>query len=127
MGTFISTRGRYAIRVLIDLADNYGKARVPLKDIAARQDISLKYLESIMPVLVKGGIVSGSQGKGGGRKGVYIFELKLGEPVDRAFAQIRARGYADPYVASGKPIWLVGLSFDRETRKLVDCAAEPFA
>lgn len=66
MGTFISTRGRYAIRVLIDLADNYGKARVPLKDIAARQDISLKYLESIMPLLVHGGIVSGSQGKGGG-------------------------------------------------------------
>jgi hypothetical protein len=56
-----------------------------------------------------------------------VFELKVGAPVDRAFAQIRARGYADPYVASGKPIWLVGLSFDRETRKLVDYAAEPFA
>ena len=55
-----------------------------------------------------------------------VFELKVGAPVDRAFAQIRARGYADPYVASGKPIWLVGLSFDRETRKLVDCAAEPW-
>ena len=55
-----------------------------------------------------------------------VFELKVGEPVDRAFAQIRAKGYADPYVASGKPIWLVGLSFDRETRKLVDCAAEPY-
>ncbi len=55
-----------------------------------------------------------------------VFELKVGAPVDRAFAQIRARGYADPYVASGKPIWLVGLSFDRETRRLVDCAAEPW-
>ena len=52
-----------------------------------------------------------------------IFELKVGEPVDRAFAQIREKGYTDPYVASGKPIWLVGLSFDRDTRKLVDCAA----
>ena len=60
------------------------------------------------------------------RKGVFIFELKVGEPVDRAFAQIHEKGYADPYVASGKPIWLVGLSFDRDTRKLVDCAAAPF-
>ncbi|MBQ7700879.1 MAG: Rrf2 family transcriptional regulator [Candidatus Methanomethylophilaceae archaeon] len=66
MGTFISTRGRYALRVLLDLADNYGGPRVPLKDIAERQGISLKYMESIMPVLVKGGIVSGSHGKGGG-------------------------------------------------------------
>ena len=54
-----------------------------------------------------------------------IFELKVGEPVDAAFTQIREKGYADPYRASGKPIWLVGLSFDRETRKLVDCAASP--
>jgi len=66
LGTFISTRGRYALRVLLDLADNYGGPRVPLKDIAERQGISLKYMESIMPVLVKGGIVSGSHGKGGG-------------------------------------------------------------
>ncbi len=60
------------------------------------------------------------------KKGVYVFELKVGAPVDKAFAQIRAKGYADPYVASGKPIWLIGLSFDRDTRKLVDYAAEPF-
>ena len=53
-----------------------------------------------------------------------IFELKVGEPVDAAFSQIREKGYADPYRASGKPIWLIGLSFDRESRKLVDCAAE---
>ena len=55
-----------------------------------------------------------------------IFELKVGEPVDAAFAQIREKGYADPYTASGKPIWLVGLSFDRDTHKLVECAAKPF-
>ena len=61
------------------------------------------------------------------KKGVYVFELKVGAPIDKAFAQIRAKGYADPYVASGKPVWLIGLSFDRDTRKLVDCAAEPFA
>ena len=59
------------------------------------------------------------------KKGVYVFELKVGEPVDAAFSQIREKGYADPYRASGKPVWLVGLSFDRDTRKLVDCAARP--
>ena len=59
------------------------------------------------------------------KKGVYIFELKVGEPVDKAFSQIRAKGYADPYAASGKPIWLIGLSFNSNTRRLVDCAAKP--
>ena len=58
------------------------------------------------------------------KKGIYVFELKVGEPVDAAFAQLREKGYADPYRASGKPIWLIGLSFDRESRKLVDCTAE---
>ena len=57
---------------------------------------------------------------------VCIFELKVGEPVDKAFAQIREKGYAEPYVASGRPIWLIGLSFDKDTRRLVDCAAERF-
>ena len=52
--------------MLLDLAENYGKSKVPLKDIAERQGISLKYMESIMPLLVHGGIVSGSHGKGGG-------------------------------------------------------------
>ncbi len=59
------------------------------------------------------------------KKGIYVFELKVGEPVDAAFAQLREKGYADPYRALGKPIWLIGLSFDRATRKLVDCAAKP--
>ena len=60
------------------------------------------------------------------KRGIYIFELKVGEPVDAAFRQIREKGYADPYVASGRPIWLVGLSFDKDSRKLVDCKAMPF-
>ena len=53
-----------------------------------------------------------------------VFELKVDEPVDAAFRQIRAKGYAEPYRASGKPVWLIGLSFDGKTRHLVDCAAE---
>ena len=59
------------------------------------------------------------------KKGIYIFELKVDEPVDEAFAQIRKKGYAEPYLADGRPIWLVGLSFDSKTRRLVDCAATP--
>ena len=58
--------------------------------------------------------------------GVFIFELKVGEPVDKAFAQIREKKYAVPYLASGKPIWLIGLSFDPNTRHLVDFAAERY-
>ena len=56
--------------------------------------------------------------------GVYVFELKVDEPVDRAFEQIRKKGYDEPYRASGKPVWLIGLSFASETRRLVDAAAE---
>lgn len=62
----ISTRGRYALRVLVDLAEQTGGGYVPMKDIAARQNISLKYLEQILPVLTKDGIIEGLQGKGGG-------------------------------------------------------------
>ncbi len=62
----ISTRGRYALRVLIDLAEHTNGGDVPMKDIAERQGISLKYLERIIPVLSKSGIIEGLQGKGGG-------------------------------------------------------------
>ncbi len=62
----ISTKGRYALRVLIDLAEHRGEKPVPLKDIAERQEISKKYLEIIVKELVTGGFVSGVSGKGGG-------------------------------------------------------------
>ena len=57
------------------------------------------------------------------KRGIYIFELKVDEPVDKAFAQIREKKYAEPYLADGRPIWLIGLSFDSKTRHLVDFAA----
>ena len=63
----ISTRGRYALRVMVDLAEN-GEGYIPLKDVAARQEISQKYLEGIMADLVKAGFVEGVHGKGGGYK-----------------------------------------------------------
>ena len=62
----ISTRGRYALRVMIDLAEHRGEEYVPLKDIAERQEISKKYLEIIVRDLVKGKMITGVSGKGGG-------------------------------------------------------------
>ena len=63
----ISTRGRYAIRVMVDLAEHSGNY-VPLKEIAVRQEISQKYLEGIMTELSKVGLVDALHGKGGGYK-----------------------------------------------------------
>ena len=62
----ISTRGRYALRVMIDLAKNGSGDFIPMKDVADRQGISLKYLESIMSLLAKNRLVEGASGKGGG-------------------------------------------------------------
>lgn len=62
----ISTRGRYALRVMIDIAEHSGGDFVPIKEVAARQEISLKYIERIMPLLTKENLVEGQHGKGGG-------------------------------------------------------------
>ena len=62
----ISTRGRYAIRVMVDLALNNNGTYIPMKDVAARQELSLKYLEQILPVLTKNNYIEGLQGKKGG-------------------------------------------------------------
>ncbi len=62
----VSTRGRYALRVMIDLAERGGDAFTAMKEVAERQGISLKYMEKIMPVLVAGKLVEGIHGKGGG-------------------------------------------------------------
>ena len=62
----ISTRGRYALRVIVDLAEHQGEGYIRMKDVAERQGVSLGYMEKILPVLVKNGIVDGIQGKGGG-------------------------------------------------------------
>ena len=62
----VSTRGRYALRVMIDLAETAADGYVAMKTIAQRQGISLKYLERILPALTQNGLVEGIQGKGGG-------------------------------------------------------------
>lgn len=61
-----STKGRYAIRVMLDLAEHMEEGNIPLKDVSERQEISKKYLEIIVRELVAGGLVAGVSGKGGG-------------------------------------------------------------
>lgn len=76
----ISTKGRYALRVMIDLAEHKDAERIPLKEIAERQDISQKYIEAIMTLLSKKGFVDAAHGKGGGYKlNRKPEEYKIGE------------------------------------------------
>ncbi len=62
----ISTKGRYSLRVMIDLAEHQAEGYIPLKTVAERQEISEKYLESIIKLLVKERFLAGLRGKGGG-------------------------------------------------------------
>lgn len=62
----ISTRGRYAVRVLIDLAVHSRGDFLAMREVAERQEISLKYLEQIMPLLVRGNLVETFSGRRGG-------------------------------------------------------------
>ena len=64
----VSSKGRYALIVMIDLARHADEGYIPLREIATRQKISEKYLESILRELVKNGLLSGIRGKGGGYK-----------------------------------------------------------
>lgn len=76
----ISTRGRYALRVMIDLAEHSDSGYIPMKQIAQRQGISLKYLEQIIPTLSKNGLVEGVHGRGGGYRLLNApSEYKIGE------------------------------------------------
>ena len=81
----VSTKGRYALRVMIDLAEHRSEKYVPLKEVAARQEISEKYLENILKVLVQNGFLEGLRGKGGG--GVFLLAAEplsffLAEKID---------------------------------------------
>lgn len=77
----ISTRGRYALRVMLDLAVNDGSKPIPLKDIAKRQDITIKYLEQIISMLHKNGFVRSVRGNNGG----YML---TGKPEDYSLGDI---------------------------------------
>ena len=77
----ISTRGRYALRVMLDLAEHNNGEYIPLMDIARRQEISEKYLESIVSVLSKQKFVKALRGKGGG----YRLAKNSGRIYDRQY------------------------------------------
>ena len=80
----ITTKGRYALRVMLDLAENDTDDFIPLKDIAERQEISKKYLEIIAKELVTGGLIKGSSGKHGGYKLLRSpEEYSVGEILER--------------------------------------------
>ncbi len=80
----ISTRGRYGLRVMIDLAEHAGEGYIPLKEIAERQGISKKYLEIIVRDLVAGGLITGVSGKGGGYRLCRApEEYPVGEIIER--------------------------------------------
>ena len=81
----ITTKGRYALRVMLDLAEHADASCVPLKEIAERQGISKKYLEIIVKDLVKSGLVKGIGGKGGGYRLVREpREYNVGEIIECA-------------------------------------------
>ena len=61
-----SAKSRYALKLIVDLAENKNETVVSLSDVSARQDISKKYLEQIVPMLVKAGIVRANRGANGG-------------------------------------------------------------
>ncbi|MBQ3356353.1 MAG: RrF2 family transcriptional regulator [Oscillospiraceae bacterium] len=125
----ISTRGRYALRVLIDLAEHAKDGYVPMKDVAERQGISLKYLERIIPVLVKNGIVDGVQGKGGGYRLVKapeelrigdVLRLTEGDLAPVACLECDAKPCEREYECRTYPLWvelfrLINEFFDSKT------------
>ena len=81
----ISTRGRYAVRVMLDIAEHGAGRCMPLKEIATRQGISKKYLESIVKDLVAGGLIAGSSGRRGGYRLCRApEEYSIGEIIELA-------------------------------------------
>ncbi len=77
----VSAKGRYALRIFIDLAQNQGDGFVALSEVSKRQDVSLKYLETIVATLVKGNLLRSQRGMSGGyrlsreAKDISIFEI----------------------------------------------------
>lgn len=94
----ISTRGRYATRALLHLASKHGKGPVSLKVISIEQEISVKYLENIMRLLIKSGLVRSTKGKKGG----FILAK---EPEDINLSEIVtvAEGSIDPVFCVSDP------------------------
>ena len=110
----ISTRGRDALRVMLDLAENSSEGYIPMKKVAQRQEISLKYLERIIPVLSRNHYVEGVQGKGGGYRltrepGDYrvgdILRLTEGELVPVSCLKCGAEACTRADICKTVPMW----------------------
>ena len=110
----ISTKGRYALRVMIDLAEQAPGAFIPLEAIAARQGISKKYLESILKILVQKKLLKGLRGKGGGYRLARepkdyrvgdILRLAEGELVPVACLECNAKTCKRADTCKTLPMW----------------------
>lgn len=89
----ISTKGRYALVVMIELAGKSNNEYIPLKDIAERQQISVKYLEKIVAMLNKAGFVQSNRGNNGGYKLVKEpKEYKVGDILRAAEGDLAPTG-----------------------------------
>lgn len=118
----ISTKGRYALRVMTDLAEHGGEGLIPLRDVAERQGISKKYLEIIVRDLVESGLLVGVSGKHGGyRLSRPAADYTVGEILETsegtlcAVACLREGAGPCPRAASCRtlPMWA---EYDRLTR-----------
>ncbi len=111
----ISTRGRYAVRFMLDLAENQGDGFIPMKEVAERQMISVKYLEQILPALSKNGLVDVSHGKGGGYRlskdpkdytVLEILRLTEGDLAPVACLEGGAQGCERSNACKTLPMWM---------------------
>ncbi len=110
----ISTRGRYAIRVMIDLAEHNDGGYTAMREVAERQQISLKYLERILPVLVSAKLIEGIQGKGGGYRLTRkpeeysigeILVLTEGDLAPVACLSCKGKSCDRKYICKTLPMW----------------------
>ena len=105
----ISTKGRYALRVMVDLAQQDRDGYIPLGEIASRQEISEKYLEIILKILVKEKLLKGLRGKGGGSRGHLCFDLYWSGGavfVGRSSSAFVGSGTVVPGYGSVAVVWL---------------------
>jgi Rrf2 family protein len=111
----ISTKGRYALRIMIDLAENANGEYIRLKDISARQGITLKYMEQIMPMLTKAGYVRSYRGNNGG----YMLAKEPEEytAVQRKEALRRLRVWMTCRIAARDRISVPHLSSGKDLKK----------
>ena len=114
----ISTKGRYALRIMIDLAENANGEYIRLKDISARQGITLKYMEQIMPMLTKAGYVRSYRGNNGG----YMLakepeEYTAGDIIRTTEALLRLRVWMTCRIAARDRISVPHLSSGKDLRK----------